>query len=142
MRESSRSEGCGLKRNPTHNMSKHSIMSRQPAAFLTIPELLAYNPADIHDSMVRTVGKLERRSVGEGLIWLVHCKAPYLELPIDSSLLQPFPYSQGMLYQFIGVIDGSEKRRSGVVVRALAFRCVAGLDMELYTRALAVRNGT
>lgn len=117
-------------------------MSRQPAAFITVPELQACKPEDIHDRIVRTVGRLLRYDTKNGLVWLGHFESPYLELPIDCSLVQPFPYSHGALYQFIGEVDGSGKTCSGPVVRALAYRCVEGLDMGVYIRALAVRTST
>lgn len=115
-------------------------MSRQPSAFMTVPELLNGNAKDLHDTMVRVVGRLLRYDVKSSLIWLGHVRAPYLELPIDSSVVEPFPFSRGSLYQFIGEIDASGKKCEGTVVRALAYRCVEGLDMELYSRALRVRT--
>lgn len=115
-------------------------MSRQPAAFITVPQIQACKADDIHDSMVRTVGRLLRYDTKNNLVWLGHYEPPYLELAIDCSLVQPFPYSQGALYQFIGEVDGSGRTCSGIVVRALAHRCVEGLDMGVYTRALAIRN--
>lgn len=115
--------------------------SRQPAAFFTVPELHACKAEDIHDSMVRTVGRLLRYETKNSLVWLGHYEEPHSELVIDCSLIQPFPYSHGALYQFIGEVDMSGKlMNSGLTVRALAYRCVEGLDMRLYTRALSIRN--
>ena len=117
-------------------------MYRQPAGFMTVPEIQECKAEDIHDSMVRTVGRLLRYDTKNSLVWLGHYESPYLELPVNCALVQSFPYSQGALYQFIGEVDGSGRTYSGgVAVRALAYRCVEGLDMGLYARALAVRNG-
>ena len=94
--------------------------------------------------MVRVVGRLLRYETKESLVWLGHYEPPYLELPVDVGLVQPFPFSQGSLFQFIGevvVVDGSGRTcRGGPVLRALAHRCVEGLDMTLYRKALAIRN--
>ena len=119
---------------------RSSQMSKQPAAFIAVPEILACKAEDIHDSMVRTIGRLLRYESQNSLVWLGHFEPPYLELAIDCSLVQPFPYSQGALFQFIGEADGSGRSRSGITVRALAYRSVEGLGMSVYTRALAVRN--
>lgn len=115
-------------------------MSRQPAAFITVSEIQSSKKEDIHDRMVRTVGRLLRYDTKNSLVWLGHFEPPYLELAIDCSLVQPFPYSQGALYQFIGEVDGSGRTCSGIAVRALAYRLVERLDMALYVRALAIRN--
>lgn len=108
---------------------------------MTVPEVLNGKTKELHDTMVRVVGRLLRYNVKSSLIWLEHFKSPYLELPIDSSVVEPFPFSRGSLYQFIGEVDASGKKCEGAVVRALSYRCVEGLDMELYTRALRVRTG-
>ena len=115
-------------------------MSRQPAAFISVPEIQACKKEDLHDHMVRTVGRLLRYDTKNSLVWLGHYEPPYLELAIDCSLVQPFPYSQGALYQFIGEVDGSGRTCSEIAVRALAYRPVERLNMAVYIRALAVRN--
>lgn len=108
---------------------------------MSVPELLNGKTKELHDTMVRVVGRLLRYDVKSSLIWLGHFKVPHLELPIDSSVVEPFPFSRGSLYQFIGEVDATGKKCDGMVVRALAYRCVEGLDMELYSRALRVRTG-
>lgn len=115
-------------------------MMKASATFISVPEIQASKSEDIHDKMVRTIGRLLRYETKDNIVWLGHYEPPYLELAIDCSLIQPFPYSQGALYQFIGEVDGSRVTCSGVVVRALAYRCVDRLDMSVYTRALVVRN--
>lgn len=115
-------------------------MNRAPASFITIPGIQASKPEDVHDRMVRTIGRLLHYDTKDSIVWLGHYEPPYLELAIDCSLVQPFPYSQGALYQIIGEVDASGRAGSGITVRALAYRCVEGLDMTVYTRALAVRN--
>ena len=115
-------------------------MSRQPATFFTVAELQACKSEDIHDRMVRIIGRLLRYETKQSLVWLGHYELPHSELAIDCSLVQPFPYSQGALYQFIGEVDGSGRLDCGLTVRALSYRCVEGLDMNLYTRALTIRN--
>lgn len=115
-------------------------MSRQPAIFFAVPEIQAYKKEDLHDRMVRTVGRLLRYDTKNSLVWLGHYEPPYLELAIDCSLVQPFPYSRGALYQFIGEVDGSGRTCSEIAVRALAYRRVERLNMAVYIRALAIRN--
>ena len=114
-------------------------MSRLHSRFTSVPELLKGQCEDSHGTMVRTIGRLLRYDVKHSLLWLGHYESPYLELPVDSSLVQPFPFSRGALYQVIGEVDGSRKKADGAVVRALAYRCVEGLDMEVYVRAMAAR---
>ena len=119
----------------------YNAMSRPHSRFISVPELLKGQCEESHGTMVRTIGRLLRYDVKHSLLWLGHCEPPYLELPVDSSLVEPFPFSRGALYQFIGEVDGSKKKADGAVVRALAYRCVEGLDMEVYVRAMAVRTG-
>ena len=116
------------------------MSERQPAVFVTVPEIRACTPEDMHDRMVRVIGRLLRYDTREGLLWLGHYELPYLELPIDCSLVQPFPFSQGSLFQIIGEVDGSGRTYDGVTVRALAHRCVEGLDMDVYKTALLITN--
>ena len=115
-------------------------MTRAPASFISVPGIQAAKPEDIHNKMLRTIGRLLRYETKDSIVWLGHYEPPYLELAIDCSLVQPFPYSQGALYQFIGEVNARGRTHCGVAVRALAYRCVEGLDMSVYTRALAVRN--
>ena len=121
--------------------SEDMSVQRLVAVFSTVPELHACTPEEIHDSMVRVVGRLLRYETKDSLVWLGHYEPPYLELPVDCSLVQPFPFSQGALFQFIGEVDGSGRTCGGrLVLRALAHRCLEGLDMTLYRKALAIRN--
>ena len=113
---------------------------RKAAVFFTVPEITACKSEDLHDRMVRVIGRLLQYETRESLVWLAHYEPPYLELPIDCSLVQPFPFSQGSLFQFIGEVDGSGRTYGGLRLRALAYRCVEGLDMALYRTALTLRN--
>ena len=137
-----RSVDCGYpKPRPPRNLREKMSVSRLVAVFTTVPEMQACPPEEIHDSMVRVVGRLLRYETKDSLVWLGHYEPPYLELPVDCSLVQPFPFSQGALFQFIGEVDGSGRTCGGrLTLRALAHRCVEGLDMALYRKALAVRN--
>lgn len=64
----------------------------------------------------------------------------------DVSSIEPIPFAfrPGTLYQFIGEVDyrdmpaGSETERC-VVMKALACRCMDGLDMDVYMRAHQTR---
>ena len=137
-----RSVDCGYpKPRPPRNLREKMSVSRLVAVFTTVPEMQACPPEEIHDSMVRVVGRLLRYETKDSLVWLGHYEPPYLELPVDCSLVQPFPFSQGALFQFIGEVDGSGRTCGGrLTLRALAHRCVEGLDMALYRKALAVRH--
>ena len=61
------------------------------------------------------------------------------ELTVDSQMIEPFPYKQGSFYQFCGELDGSKTKSTNIVLKAHVYRCVDGLDMDVYMKALTVR---
>ena len=114
-------------------------MSKEPSTFMTIPDILGKDPAELHGKMIRTMGSLRRYEVKRSQIWLKDWKS-VLELVIDSRVIEPVSIRQNSMYQFIGELDSSGARGSGAVLKALVYRCVDGLDMDLYMKALAVKS--
>lgn len=101
---------------------------------MTIPDILGKDPAELHGKMIRTTGSLRRYEVKRSQIWLKDWKS-VLELVIDSRVIEPVSIRRNSIYQFIGELDSS-----GAVLKALVYRSVDGLDMDLYMKALAVKS--
>ena len=118
----------------------HAAMSKskEPSSFMTIADILGKDPAELHGKMIRTIGSLQRYEVKRSLIWLKDWKS-VLQLVIDSRVIEPVIIRQNSIFQFIGELDSSGTRSSGAVLKALAYRCVDGLDMDLYMKAHAVK---
>jgi len=115
-------------------------MAKEPSRFMTIPNILGGNPADLHGRIVRTIGLLLRYDVNTSQIWIKDATS-LLELAVDSSMIEPFPFRPNALYQFIGELDGSGRsgKTGGVVLKAHAYRCVDKLDLDMYMQAHTLR---
>lgn len=132
------------------------MSSRQPSPFVSVSELLGGAPADSHGRMLRTIGRLDHYSVKDSQVAITDwCSS--LELVLDCRLVEPFPFKKGSLFQFIGeivaggggggesgerseVLGGGLKGGGGggesVILRVYSYRCVDGLDMDIYIKAL------
>ena len=117
-----------------------TAMDKEHSRFMTIPDILGGTPADLHGTIVRTIGLLLRYDVSRSQIWIKDVTS-LLELAIDSSMIEPFPFKPNALYQFIGELDGSGRSGgiSGVVLKAHTYRCVDKLDLGVYMQAHALR---
>ena len=113
-------------------------MSKEPSSFMTIPDIQCKDPAELHGKMIRTIGSLQKYEVKRSLIWLKDWKS-VLQLVVDSRVIEPITIKQNSIYQFIGELDSSGARSSGVVLKALVYRCMDGLDLDIYMKALAMR---
>ena len=80
------------------------LRQQQPARFLSIPDLLASSDPS-QEGLLRIIGRLEAYDIEHSILWLQDHKAPLLQVAVDSSNIQPFPFKQGLLYQFIGEVD-------------------------------------
>lgn len=147
--------GSGAARPLTWNVVLMAAESAQkPARFTTFADLLASSdPSQL--GLQRIIGRLDKYDSRLGLIWLRDCHAPSLQLAVDSSHLDPSPPAVGpgkvgVLYQFIGEVDyrdipvtdeatGDHTPSRCPVMKALLYRCMDGLDMDLYLRAHEAR---
>ena len=111
------------------------MQAKDPSQFMTIPDILSGNPAAVHGNMVRTIGLLQQYNVRDSQIWIKDIKSS-LELAVDSSVIEPFPFKQNAVYQFIGELNG---RSGGIVLRAHVYRCVDSLDLDVYLQAHTLR---
>ena len=114
------------------------MQAKDPSQFMTIPDILSGNPADVHRNMVRTIGLLQQYNVRDSQIWIKDMKSS-LELAVDSSVIEPFPFKQNAVYQFIGELNGRSGSTNGIVLRAYVYRCVDSLDLDVYLQAHTLR---
>ena len=78
--------------------------SQQPAKFIRLVDLLASSdPAKL--GLQRIIGRLEKYDPAHSIIWLQDSHTPSLQVAVDSTNIEPFPFRVGMLYQFIGEVD-------------------------------------
>ena len=97
--------------------------------------------------MVRTIGRLERYCVKTSRVTVTDWRS-ILELVVDCRAVEPFPFKKDSLFQFIGEVDenggvgggGGGGEGGGVVLRVYSYRCVDGLDMDPYIKALTACN--
>ncbi len=113
---------------------------RPAFVFNAIPDILAGRPEEQHGKTVRTIGRLKQYNVKESVMSIEDLRT-FAELMVDCRIIEPFSFRQGALYQFCGELDGSKTKSTNVVLKAHLYRCVEGLDMDIYMKALAVRSG-
>ena len=111
---------------------------KDSSQFMTISDILSNDPTNVHGSMVRTIGLLQRYNVRDSQIWIKDIKSS-LELAVDSSVIEPFPFKQNAAYQFIGELNGRTGSADDIVLRAHVYRCVDSLDLDVYLQAHALR---
>ena len=116
------------------------------ARFMCFSDLLASNDPS-QNGLIRVIGKVESYSIQNSLLTLQDASASgsTLQIAVDTSNIEPFPPKVGVLHQFIGEADyrnisicGTEEQK-WVVLKALAHRCMDGLNMEVYLKSNAVR---
>ena len=94
--------------------------------------------------MIRTIGRLSECDLGKSLVWIEDPKeaSGSHKVIIDCSRITPFPFQNqlGLLYQFIGEVDGSQDKP--VMIKALLYRCCEGLDVDVFTQAYTTRMDT
>ena len=111
---------------------------REPAKFVQISELLssvdtANDLCILNQRIVRTIGKMHKYNVQGSRIWIQDCGTLSLLLAIDSSNIEPFPFKENTLCQFIGEVNWDSA--NGLYVKALLYRYVEGLHMNTYLTA-------
>ncbi|KAK7477513.1 hypothetical protein BaRGS_00031198 [Batillaria attramentaria] len=86
---------------------------------------------------ISVTGRLDEHDVETCQATLVDPKTQK-QLQVDTSLVEPFPAKVGSLFQLIGeVMDNRDKDGAGLVLQARVVRCVDGLDLVMYERALS-----
>ena len=85
-------------------MASAGARKQQPARFMSIPDLLAKSDLS-EEGLLRVIGRLEGYDVEHSILWVQDHKTPLLQVAVDSSNIEPFPFKQGLLYQFIGEVD-------------------------------------
>jgi len=117
----------------------------QPSAqFVGFPNLLAISDPS-QNGLIRTIGKVLSYDIQNSLLILQDASTHELQIAIDTSSIEPFSPRVGVLHQFIGEADYrdipacSRDRQKWVVLKALAHRCMDGLNMEVYLKSHAVR---
>ena len=90
---------------------------------------------------VRTLGRISTYDVTCSIATL---QFDGFELKVDTRLVEPQPFRRNSLFQMIGEIDEDDLRKSdrseSVVLRVRVCRCVDGLDVKLYYKALDMRR--
>ena len=105
-------------------------MMAAPAKFMPVSDILLQVPPGLHGVMIRTFGRLFEYELSQNLVWIQDTKKPSDIMSIDCSKIAPFPFQEGLLYQFIGEVDCSQ--HEAVIIKALLYRCCQGLDTDIY----------
>lgn len=109
--------------------------------------------ADVGGKSVNVTGRLSEHDIDDCIAKLVDPQTKK-ELTIDTSLIEPFGARLGSLFQMIGeleTIGSGDFRTSGsgdfrtkvgncVVLKARVVRCVDGMDLALYRKALQLQR--
>ncbi|XP_046545387.1 CST complex subunit TEN1-like [Haliotis rubra] len=108
----------------------------EPLIIEEILQLLSSDSASIDGKSARIVGRLEEHNIHT-------CTAQVVDsnnrqpLTIDTRLVEPFNAKIGSLFQFIGELECSS---NSVTLKARVVRCVDGLDMKMYQKALIAQR--
>jgi hypothetical protein len=116
------------------------------AKLITFSDLLATSDPSEY-GLLRMIGKLETYDIKHSIMWIQDYLTPSLKLAISVSNIEPIPFASrlGTLYQFIGEVAYRDvpttcgKSERTVLMTALAFRCMDGVDMGVYVRSHQAR---
>lgn len=90
--------------------------------------------------MMRVIGKLHTYDIQTSRMWIQVSSNPAESLVINTSGIEPFAYKEGALFQFIGELDEEEiEGKNMLVLRAILYRNVDGLDLNMFLKAHATR---
>ncbi|XP_071094994.1 uncharacterized protein [Haliotis cracherodii] len=109
----------------------------EPLIIDEIFQRLSSDIASIDGKSARIVGRLEEHNIHT-------CTAQVVDsnnrrpLTIDTRLVEPFSAKIGSLFQFIGELDCASN--TNVTLKARVVRCVDGLDMKMYQKALVAQR--
>ena len=105
-------------------------MMAAPAKFMPVSDILLQVPPGLPGVVIRTIGRLFECEPTKNLIWIQDPKKHSDILAVDCSKIAPFPFQNGLLYQFIGEVDCS--RHKAIIIKALLYRNCQGLDTDIY----------
>lgn len=89
---------------------------------------------------MRVIGKLHTYDIQTSRMWIQVSSNPAESLVINTSGIEPFAYKEGALFQFIGELDEEEiEGKNMLVLRAILYRNVDGLDLNMFLKAHATR---
>lgn len=89
---------------------------------------------NLEGKSVRISGKLEEHNAQDCIARLVDPQSGK-HLVINTVLIEPFAAKKGSLFQMIGELEYLNNK-SEVILKARVVRCVDGLDMMMYRKAL------
>ena len=102
-----------------------------PANFMTVSDILLWGKLGLHrEKNVRTIGTLSEYEPTRNLVWIQDPDKRSDMLSVDCSNISPFPYQEGSLYQFTGVVHVHHNKVVNMI--ALLYRCCEGLDADVY----------
>ena len=99
--------------------------------------LAAANKRSGYTGKVRTIGYAESFNASRQLLVLEFEGAL---LPVDIRLVQPFSFNRGQLLLVIGELRSEDDGQ--VLLRAMAYRTLDGLDVNAYLAAMKARLGS
>ena len=113
----------------------HILFEMSSAAFVPIA-VLRYGEIPV-GKLLRTIGELQEHNIQKQQLVIKDADSDST-LVIDCSLIEPFPFRQRIIYQFIGEVRvGSD---SQLILRAYVYRCVEGLNLDMYKKVHELRS--
>lgn len=128
-----------------------------PAVYIPISELNSHLLPDINsidqseiisnskqfkikEKMIRVIGTLCSYDVIHSKLLIQDSKDTSKSLTVNTSRIEPFCFEKSCLFQFIGeldtiIVNGTQS----LMLKALLYRCVREMDMDMYERAFALR---
>ena len=98
------------------------------------------NQFKVREKMIRVIGTLCSYDIVYSKLLIQDSKDTSKSLIVNTSRIEPFCFEKGCLFQFIGELDtifvtGTQS----LMLKALLYRCVREMDVDVYERALALR---
>ncbi|XP_041373570.1 CST complex subunit TEN1-like [Gigantopelta aegis] len=119
-------------------MAKTLPQSGEPLLISEIFDRLATDAASLEGKSIRVTGRLQTHNVHDSTVMVTDPKSTK-SLIVDTSLIEPFCAKLGSLFQFIGEVDCLSED-CDMKLTARVVRCVDGLDLVMYEKALAVQR--
>ena len=118
-----------------------------PAVYVPISELTSQHKVSYDESlkslnnkMVRVIGILLSYDVLSSKLLIQDSKDPSKNLLVNTSKIEPFSFKKNCLFQFIGELDTTSVHGTQpILLKALLYRCVKELDMDVYEKAHSFR---
>ncbi|KAL3856576.1 hypothetical protein ACJMK2_011311 [Sinanodonta woodiana] len=108
--------------------------SGEPVLIGEILQKLADKTAELDGKSVKITGRLEDHDV-QNCTTRITDPQTASSITVDTRLIEPFTVKSGSLVQVIGELDCLVDNHP-VVLKAVIIRCVDGLDITMYKKAL------